>query len=77
MKAPARPRVAGQLHPVEQAQQPVCRVRDVMLAGLPVMQSPLGDVKKLRAALQVKAQVAVHGPKPKRKLGAGFRVMTA
>jgi hypothetical protein len=34
-------------------------------------------MKKLRAALQVKAQIAVHGPKPKRKLGAGFRVMAA
>lgn len=48
-----------------------------MLAGLPVMQSPFSDVKKLRAALQVKAQVAVHGAEPKRKLGAGFRVVAA
>jgi len=72
-----RQRRAGQLHAVEQAQQPVGRVRNVMLAGLPVMQSPFGDVKKLRAALQVKAQIAVHGPEPKRKLGAGFRVMAA
>ena len=53
------------------------RVRGVMLAGLPVMQSPFSDVKKLRAALQVKTEAAVHGAEPKRKLGAGFRVMAA
>jgi hypothetical protein len=34
-------------------------------------------MKKLRAALQVKAQAAVHGAEPKRKLGAGVRVKTA
>jgi hypothetical protein len=38
------------------------------------MQSPLGDLKKLRAALQVQPQIPVHGPEPKRKLGAGFSV---
>lgn len=34
-------------------------------------------MKKLRAALEVEAQAAVHGAEPKRKLGAGFRVMAA
>ena len=73
MEAPAIPGLARQLHAVEQAQQPVGCVRDVVLAGLPVMQSPFSDVKKLRASRQVKAQVAVHVPEPKRKLGAGVR----
>jgi hypothetical protein len=35
------------------------------------------DMKKLRAALQVKAQAAVHGAGPKCKLDAGVRVKTA
>ena len=38
------------------------------------MQSPLGDVKKLRAARQIKPKVSVHGFELKRKLGAGVRV---
>ena len=38
------------------------------------MQSPLSDVKKLRATGQVQAQIAVHGPEPLRKLGAGVGV---
>ncbi|WP_208911172.1 hypothetical protein [Paracidovorax avenae] len=38
------------------------------------MQSPFVDVKKLRAASQVKAQVAVHGAEALGKLGAGVRV---
>nr|WP_232727797.1 hypothetical protein [Acidovorax sp. 69] len=75
MKAPAVPGVAGQLHAVEQPQQLVGRKRDVVFARLPVMQSALSDVKKLRATGQIQAQVAVHGFEPKRKLGAGVRVM--
>ncbi|MBF9264288.1 hypothetical protein [Paracidovorax cattleyae] len=38
------------------------------------MQSPFGDVKKLRAAGQIEAQVAVHGTEALGKLGAGVRV---
>lgn len=59
-KEPASPGWPRQLHAVKQPQQPIGCIRDVMLARLPVMQSALGDVKKLRAAGQIKAQVAVH-----------------
>ena len=54
VEAPARPGVAGQLHPVQEPQQLVSSKGDVVFARLPVMQSALCDVKKLRAARQIK-----------------------
>lgn len=77
MKAPASPSGSRQLHPVEQPQQPIGGIGDVVLARRPVMQSALGDVKKLRTAGQIQAQVAVHGPEGLSKLGAGVRVVAS
>lgn len=76
MEAPTLPSSTRQLHAVEQAQQPVRCIRDVVLAGLPIMYSPGRHMKKLRARRQIHAQASVHGAEILSKLGAGITVVT-
>lgn len=76
IEAPTLPSLVRQLHAVEQAQQSVRRIRDVVLAGFPVMYSPGRHMKKLRAAMQIHAQASVHGAEILSKLGAGITVVT-
>lgn len=76
MEAPTLPSSTWQLHAVEQAQQPVRCIRDVVLAGLPIMYSPGRHMKKLRAAMQIHAEASVHDTEVLSKLGAGITVVT-
>ena len=76
IEAPALPCLARQLHTVEQPQQLVGGVREVVLAGFPVMYSPSRHMKKLRTGVQIHAQIPVHGAEATGKLEAGITVVT-
>jgi hypothetical protein len=62
---------------VDEPQQLVGGKRDVVATGLPVMQSALGDVQKLRTLGPGQSEAKVHLAQALPKLGAGVRVETA